>query len=133
MTEKQLENHLINYIRVKGGYVQKIQSGSLIIGAAGRQRRVKMADEGTPDLIVTYKGKAFFLELKKDEKAYKGWLAKCRNFDKTKKLTPYNKQAVTQRAQHKEIESAGGNVYLAWDIDLFVKFIKKLDYEDRRV
>lgn len=50
-TEHQIQTQIINYLRIKGYYVMRLNSGKYAVGE-GRDRRFVMGqDAGTPDLM----------------------------------------------------------------------------------
>lgn len=46
-TEHQIQNLLIHYLRVKGFYVMRLNSGAIRVD----KRLIRMAEKGTPDML----------------------------------------------------------------------------------
>lgn len=51
ITEKQLQTQIINYLKYKGWYVQRLNSGKYFIGTGRNKRFIRGCDAGTPDLV----------------------------------------------------------------------------------
>ena len=78
MTEKEIENACIDFIRIIGGWVQKVHSGSILKSykqrnGASKVYRVNLADKGTPDLLCCIKGRFLGIEVKRSPKEVEKW------------------------------------------------------------
>lgn len=50
-TEHETQTAIIEYLKYKGYYCQRVNAGAFPISSEGRMRYVRMADPGTPDII----------------------------------------------------------------------------------
>lgn len=73
-TEKQTQTAIINYLRYKGWYVQRLNSGAMRMQAKGKEYLMRLAAPGTPD-VVAFKNHAMpvgltilFVEVKRHGK-----------------------------------------------------------------
>jgi len=65
MTEHDTQQAIIDLIRLHGGVVTRINSGSMLAKSqTDRVYRVQLADKGTSDLIALYKGVYLAIEVK---------------------------------------------------------------------
>lgn len=102
-SETQIQKDIIEYLEElqynkKKCYVIRVNSGYAIM--AGRV--IKLAPEGTPDIIVCYKGKFIGLEVKSST----------------------GKQRVKQKEAQDFIESAKGQYYIVRSLQAVKKIIK---------
>jgi hypothetical protein len=77
LTEHQIQNQCIQYLKLKGFYVIRLNSGVLRASDASRTRLIRMAAAGTPDVMAfkqyevvtafTYR-EILFLEIKRPGK-----------------------------------------------------------------
>lgn len=104
LSEKQIQTQIINYLRYKGWYVMRLNSGKYSVGE-GRSTRFIMGQEaGTPDLM------AF-----KDSFYGKGESIVSLIFIEVK--TPKNKPTPLQTAKMKELEEYGAMCLVATCIE----------------
>lgn len=113
MTEKQIENAILQYLEVMGWWCTKVQSGKLFVGgehSGGKNRMVNLGGKpGTPDVLACIKGKFVAIEVKKDEKTARKWL----KYDISK--TPYDKgfdKRVSAQRMHRENILSNGGIHL---------------------
>src|SRR6185436_1001711 len=53
VTEHEIQNQIIEYLKIKKWFVYRINSGMLpMFGAGGKQRMIKLGEAGMPDLIL---------------------------------------------------------------------------------
>ena len=65
MTEHDIQSAIIYLIRLRGGVVTRINSGSMLAKSqTDRVYRVQLADKGTSDIIALYKGVYLAIEVK---------------------------------------------------------------------
>jgi hypothetical protein len=50
-TEQEIQKTIIDYLRLKGYYVQRMNSGKMSYMYKGKQSFMSLADAGTPDLL----------------------------------------------------------------------------------
>ncbi|SRR6266496_3206572 len=100
LTEHQVQTELINYLRIKGWMVMRLNSGKYSVGE-GRNRRFIMGQEaGTPDLMcfkkITYRANpALMLMVEKTQLLF------------IEVKIPGNKPTALQAAKMKELEEYG--------------------------
>jgi hypothetical protein len=105
-TEHQLQTQIINFLRYKGYYVQRMNSGKIPIGEGRSRRLISMSRAGTPDvmafkpsLIITrsrnWPVDLLFIEVK----------------------TPGNKATPLQTEVMKELEAHGARCIVAHSIE----------------
>ena len=63
-SEHEIQGAIIDLIRVRGGVVTRVNSGSMIAKSGDRAYRVQLADKGTSDVIALYKGVYLAIEVK---------------------------------------------------------------------
>lgn len=117
MKEKPIETAIMQFIRYSGGWCQKVQSGAMLAGytrkgrgatpAGFRQYKVKLADEGTPDILACIGGRFVAIEVKKDAKEIEKW-QRDRETDQ---------RSIVQHAQQDRIRQAGGITIVACSVD----------------
>jgi len=122
MSEKDKELAIIQYLRHKGHYCQKIHSGSVMkqhLGKGGyfRNYRIKLADEGTPDIMACIDGHFVGIEVKKDPGARGIWERQWEKFRKTRVLKESWKRSITQHMEHEKILKAKGTVFVICSIE----------------
>lgn len=103
MKEKVIETQIKSYIRMIGGYVTKVHSGALMKSykrknGTSQAYKIKLADEGTPDLIACIHGKFIAIEVKKDQKEVDKW-------ERTKDV---DRRSAVQHMQQEAIRYSGG-------------------------
>ena len=77
-SEKVIETAIVNYLRSIGVWCQKVHSGAVLqtyttVGGTKKTYKIKLADEGTPDILACIKGKFVGIEVKKNEKEKQKW------------------------------------------------------------
>jgi len=64
-TESQIQSAIVDYLRMRGAIVTRVNSGKMFIQKSdGSSRVVKLADAGTSDLIACYRGRYMAIEVK---------------------------------------------------------------------
>lgn len=101
MREKDIESACIEWLRWHRHWCQKVHSGSLLVTRKDRTYRVKLADEGTPDIVACVHGRFVGIEVKRDEKARRAW----------------ERQDEAQHLQHEGIAKAGGEVIVCCSVE----------------
>lgn len=51
LTEKQIQDTLVGYLRMRGYYVSRMNSGKYSVGEGGQRRFIMGHEAGTPDLM----------------------------------------------------------------------------------
>lgn len=106
MSEHDTQSAIIDLIRLRGGIVTRINSGSMLAKSqTDRVYRVQLADKGTSDLIALYRGVYLGIEVK---------------FGKGK--------ASDEQIEFLEsVAMAGGVGLLAYDVDVVIDVLKAID------
>ena len=52
MTETDLQRAIMSALRASGFWALRLNAGSMMVGEKGAQRRIRMAEPGTPDILV---------------------------------------------------------------------------------
>ena len=89
MRESVIETHLRRLVKARGGLCYKFTS----------------AEAGVPDRIVVFRGKTYFVELKR----------------------PDGELSAIQRWQHDRLSDAGVEVWVLWDLDAVEGFVEGLE------
>lgn len=66
--EKTIQTECINYLRAKGYYVQRMNSGGFKVAGAGRDYFITGNATGTPDIMAFKAGRIYFFEVKRPGK-----------------------------------------------------------------
>jgi len=118
MSEKRIEEAIINYIFAIGGYAFKAQSGSAMVQKGeGRFYKINFAPRGTPDIVAAIKGKFCGIEVKKDAKEVARWQRIAEAYEKTGTTAKSNLREVGQYETAKTITKAGGLFFLVSSLD----------------
>ena len=115
MTESDAQKQILDWLKLKGFYCLRINSGNIAQSYHGDTRYIQLAPRGTPDVFCIVNGCPVFIEVKKDEKAINQWKKQWENFQKTARVTPYNQRSVDQHKQMNKIREAGGFTIVACD------------------
>jgi len=105
MTEHDIQSAIIYLIRLRGGVVTRINSGSAVFKRNGVTNVIRGAEKGTSDIIALYKGVYLAIEVK---------------FGKGNP-TP------EQIAFLESVANAGGVGLVAYDIDVINDVLKAID------
>ena len=126
MSESSQQKAIIQWLKLKGAYVLRLNSGSLTKQYKGGFHHIQLCPRGTPDLYVLLNGYSCFIEVKKDEKEIKAWQTQFKNFQKTARITPYNQRSVHQHKQQNKIRDAGGFTLVACSVKMVEEDLKAL-------
>ncbi len=102
-TEHQIQTDIIRYLKLKGYYVQRLNSGTIPIGEGRARRMIRLAEVGTPDLM------AFRIFQEKDG----SWYTKL-VFIEVKR--PGNKPTIHQEQKMLELMSYGAKCIIAFSV-----------------
>jgi len=124
MKESEIENTIKEYIRLIGGFVQRLHSGRIITKRGPMTYALHLADKGCPDLIACVKGKFYGIEVKADDIKKKQW-KKLQVRYKSGELLPksYHRE-MAQMEQADNIVRAGGEFILASCLEDVMEIIK---------
>ncbi len=123
--EKAIETQIIYYLRSIGAYVVKVHSGSMmksytrktgVFRGQSKLYRMKLADEGTNDLIGIFRGKGFVIEVKKDLKEIEKW----------KETEETERRSAAQHYQQRLVREAGGFTLVACSVEMVENDFKTL-------
>ena len=131
--EKQMENSIVEYLTVKGHYVQKIQSGVFFAfsygtdGTKGKKRKITCAPSGTPDLFLCIASLFVAIEVKRDEKVSRHWERTVARYMESGEFAKSNRHIIDQFEIMKRIVSAGGIAICVGSIE---ELEHKLNFEN---
>lgn len=100
-SEHSIQNEVIGYLRMKGYYVQRMNSGKYSVGEGASRRFIQGAEAGTPDVMAfgdRYKNgevDVLFIEVKR----------------------PKNKPTPLQTAKMKELEEYGARCLVVHSVE----------------
>lgn len=111
---------MLAYLHAIGVYAVKVHSGAMRKAYGRRdgtttEHWIKLAPEGTPDILACIHGKFVAIELKRDEKAVRAW---DRAYERAivGRLTKENVRAMVQHQCHDAIRECGGVVIVCSSI-----------------
>lgn len=122
MKESELQKLVTDFFDSKNWFYLRCNSGSIFLD----NRRVQLCPPGTPDLFLLVKGKAIFIELKRNKKVYDTWKKKYKNYLKTNVISPYSTRSVIQHKRIKQITESGGTCISTYSFDDLMEDFKKL-------
>lgn len=106
-SEKESEKTILNWLQSKGIRAQKIHSGSIVISWTGSEdrRRVKLADQGTPDIICCIDWRFVWIEVKRDQDKVNERLKLYHRYEQGERPLPPSYERQQEQIKHKiEIE-----------------------------
>ena len=110
-TEAGLQKSILEYLRGKGFYAQRINCGlTRLQDPRGRVRVIRGATKGTPDVLACLYGYFVGIEVKNGPEEVEKFHKKIANI-KFKGILPSYKREADQSYQHSKIRSANG---IAW-------------------
>ncbi len=119
MTEKQIEKSIIQYLKLKGFWVEKMQSGHVFVDGSksgGKSRMINLGGSpGAPDILACINGRFVAIEVKKDEKTTKKWLRY--DLSKSQYIKGYDKRLEAQRRHRDQVLSNGGIHIITFSIE----------------
>jgi hypothetical protein len=130
--EQDIQKSIIEWLRYKGFYCQRIQSGGKLTSSRNRfgvqkQYMIKLCDEGTPDIFACIKGFFVAIEVKKDRQAALDMQKHMSHFIRNgNKFTSYNKRSVNQIHAAEDIRKAGGIALVVWSIEGLEELLQQL-------
>lgn len=96
VSEHQIQSDIIGYLRYKGFYVTRMNSGKMrYTNARGGTNLLHLHEAGTPDVLAIREGRCFFIEVKR----------------------PGNKPTRLQTMKMAELEEFGAKCIVAYSID----------------
>lgn len=109
-TEKAIEKDILAFLRMKGAWCTKVQSGSAFLSYTTKtgeehSRRILMADYGTPDIIGVINGHFFAIEVKRNEYLVRRW------------HTGKDARARAQKEALLSIQDRGGHAFIVYSLD----------------
>jgi len=127
-TEKNLETTIIEYLRARGFYCQKIQSGAMFVKRGPHTYKVKLADEGTPDIMASIHGRFVGIEVKVSPEEQAEWDRQWEKHLETKQFKPSWQRSIMQHTEHNKIRdgNAAGEVIVCSSVDELHKDIEFL-------
>jgi len=118
--EQGIENAIKQFVICKGGFITKVQSGSVMKAYTNtqgitRQCKIKLAEAGTPDMMGVLNGHFIGVEVKKNDKEVQKWLAYPNGL--RGKPVKFDKRVDAQKEASKQIRSAGGFFAIVSSVD----------------
>lgn len=117
MTETEIQKNIIGYLRIKGFYAQRINSGMTVLMYKGKKRVIRGADKGTPDILACIYGYFVGIEVKNGIKEVEKFHKKIENCKVKGPLKSYRRE-IDQDYQHSMIRRANG---IAWVVGSVVQ------------
>lgn len=74
MKEKQIEQNIIKFLKLKGAVVEWMQGWSVMIKKWKYSHRMTLQTKWCPDIICFYRWMFIWIEVKKDEEQVKKWI-----------------------------------------------------------
>lgn len=111
-TEHEIQSDIIQFLRIKGFYVQRLNSGRIPIGEGRSRRMIQLAEVGTPDLM------AFKGYLRRLDDGFGGEILHSDAqvlFIEVKR--PGNKPTIHQEHKMRELESFGARCLVAHSVE----------------
>lgn len=126
--EKTLESAIMLALRNRGFWCQKIHSGAVFVKAGKMGYKLKLADEGTPDIISVFRGLFIAIEVKKDADEQRRWEAQWQKHLETGEYKESWHRSIVQHQQHEAIMKAGGVVIVCSSIDELLSDIGSISF-----
>lgn len=116
--ESDVLKSIMNFLKLQKHYVLRLNSGKVF----NEKSVIMLCPRGTPDILAVIKGRAVFLEVKRDSKTVKTWWRKVDLFQKTARINGCNQREVNQYKAGQAIDKAGG----VYSVVSSVKEVKKI-------
>ena len=136
--EKALETDLIQLLRIRGVWCQKVHSGAVFVKAGPLTYKMKLADQGTPDIIACIRGRFVGIEVKASPEEAARWQRVVDSYlatgttEKNRTIKKSWEREVLQYLQHDLIRKAGGEIMVVGsveelnaDLDVLIKEIEE--------
>ena len=108
-TEKEIESTIIRWIRSNHRRCQKVHSGATMIQNANKSfRKIKMADQGTPDIVACIEWLFVAIEVKSSEDKVSAWKKLRQRMEDWEELKVSQKREYRQIRQCNEILDGKG-------------------------
>lgn len=108
-TEHQIQSDIIGFLKYKGYYVQRMNSGKYSVGEGVSKRFIQGAQRGTPDIMAFKKADCDPAEWGRgDEEHVTIFLIEVK--------LPGNKPTIHQAMKMKELESYGAKCFVAYSV-----------------
>lgn len=125
MKESDIQKSIVEWLRYNGIYCQRINSGKLFARYGDVTRAIKLADEGTPDIIACINGKFVGIEVKKDQYEIAKWISVSAKYEQTRKVPKTYERIKNQYEHCKQIRNRGGFYFLVCSIEQLKENIEK--------
>ena len=117
-SEKEIELSIIGYIRAKGWWCQKLQSGAVFSSYTNRdgeskQHQITLADEGSPDIVACIEGRFFGIEVKKSKNEMDLWFQQK------------DQRSQSQKLHLEKIDECGGVAIITYSLDDFILLMEQ--------
>lgn len=112
MNEREIQNQIVEYIRLIGGWATKVQSGSILKAyknrdGINRMCRINLAEQGTSDIIGCLSGRCIAIEVKRDAKELARW-------ERTQEIDAHSRE---QHHQQHLVRRAGGLTFAVCSLE----------------
>lgn len=130
LKEKHIQTAIINLLQARGHYVVRVNSWSIMKSYktkcwAVKQHRIKLADEGTPDVIVCIRWLFIGIEVKRDDKESKSWWSYPEKYKEGKRKL--NKRINAQHFTRSKILKSGWEYWLVHSIDQVLEWMTRIE------
>jgi len=121
MNERELQNQIVEYIRLLGGWATKVQSGSILKAYTNkfgqtRMTRINLADQGTPDVIACLFGRFLAIEVKRDAEELAAWENQWQRHLSGKQCKSYQ-HSIEQHESQSRVRKAGGLTFAVCSLE----------------
>ena len=111
-TEKDLESSIIEYLRARGFYCQKVHSGAMFVKKGPLTYKVKLADQGTPDILACIHGRFVGIEVKVSKEEQEEWERQWDKYLATNQFKVSWERSIYQHQQHNAIRDGNAK----WEV-----------------
>lgn len=121
--EKVLEKNMMEYLRIRGFYCQKVHSGEVYVKKGPLTYKLKLADRGTPDLFVCIRGRLVCIEVKASPEEHaeweRQWQAHLNSADENgrKQIKISWERSIYQHTEHQKWRDCGAEILVCSSID----------------
>lgn len=122
--EHDEQGKVIAWCKLNKIYCLRVNSGSAYKLANGVKYRISLAPEGSPDLIISLKGRFIGVEMKKDKKTIQHWVNTIEKYKETGSIAKSNERILNQYLAGVDIENSGGVYLLTYSLNDFLELIK---------
>lgn len=130
VTETQVVRAMRDWLTLKKIYHLRLQTGMVPTSYNGKKSVLNLCPTGTPDLMLVLKGKAVFVEVKRDKGEVSRWKTRIDKYLKTSFMPSYIEREVAQHKARVEIEKSGGRWFIISDLYELEELVNKVEHEN---